>query len=390
MKSLFLSLAALILSALPASVGQVFQMGQHQDSPSQYQSTATNFLKLDGFKGDSFSPSHKDEFEVSSYKWDGSLPKKPFLDVTIPANLASPSFIQYVASGQHIKTAIFTVVNKKEYTQWKLEDVLLTRYNLGTTTPLSWPENGLRLNFAKVTVSTGVEKETNPVPETDAISPEIKSVGDAKFNMTILGDKFIKSSVVNFNGSPRATAFVSTTELTATIEAKDLVSATEASITVTNGAPGGGVSNSQIFTIDKAQIEEEMDLKDQMKELDIDPKKMEKDLKKEALKEEVQVDVVSPTPEVSEPASQDVVANPRLEAGSPMLDSPSPRLRTTTPVLEEVVTPPAELPTTPAGATSASVETPAASGGSSDLIPADIPSPISHQLRGYNVFRFGR
>src|SRR5216683_791054 len=51
------------------------------------------------------------------------------------------------------------------------------------------------------------------------------------------------SSVVNWNGSPRATTFVSSAQLTAQISAADIATTGTASVTVFNPTPGGGMSN---------------------------------------------------------------------------------------------------------------------------------------------------
>jgi hypothetical protein len=90
----------------------------------------------------------------------------------------------------------------------------------------------------------------NSAPTTTSISPTTKIVGDAQFTLTINGSDFVSNSIVQFNGSARATTFVSASQLTAIIPATDLLTATDtAAITVFNSAPGGGTSNAQIFTV---------------------------------------------------------------------------------------------------------------------------------------------
>ncbi|MBN1614721.1 MAG: S8 family serine peptidase [Deltaproteobacteria bacterium] len=89
----------------------------------------------------------------------------------------------------------------------------------------------------------------NPVPVVTGISPSSTTAGGSLFNLTISGGNFIGSSKVHWNGSSRATSFVSSTELTATILAADIASAGTASVTVVNKAPGGGTSNALSFEI---------------------------------------------------------------------------------------------------------------------------------------------
>jgi len=75
--------------------------------------------------------------------------------------------------------------------------------------------------------------------------------GSAAFTLTVNGAGFGSGSVVNWNGSPRDTTFVSPKKLMAAILASDVVSAGTASITVSNPLPGGGVSNVDFFQVVK-------------------------------------------------------------------------------------------------------------------------------------------
>lgn len=85
----------------------------------------------------------------------------------------------------------------------------------------------------------------NPVPTLASISPNSKIVGDPEFTLTLIGTNFISSSVVRVNGNARTTFYASSTQLTATIPATDLVASTTLAITVFNGTPGGGESSSR-------------------------------------------------------------------------------------------------------------------------------------------------
>jgi len=96
---------------------------------------------------------------------------------------------------------------------------------------------------------------TAGAPTITTISPASKAYGDAAFTMTVNGTNFFTDSVVNFNGSPRATAFVSGTQLTASVPATDLTTVGTDSITVVTLAPGGGTSNSPTFAVNKATVD---------------------------------------------------------------------------------------------------------------------------------------
>jgi Bacterial Ig-like domain (group 3)/FG-GAP-like repeat len=89
----------------------------------------------------------------------------------------------------------------------------------------------------------------NPVPFIDQpLVPDAAAPGGAGFTLTINGAGFVATSTVNWNGSPRATTFVSSSQLTATILASDITTASTAAVTVVNPSPVG-VSNTQFFSI---------------------------------------------------------------------------------------------------------------------------------------------
>ncbi len=90
---------------------------------------------------------------------------------------------------------------------------------------------------------------TNPVPTTSALSPSSATSLGAAFTLVVTGTGFRSTSVVNWNGAPLGTTFVSTTSLTAAVPAANIATAGTASITVSSPAPGGGNSAAQTFTI---------------------------------------------------------------------------------------------------------------------------------------------
>ncbi len=83
----------------------------------------------------------------------------------------------------------------------------------------------------------------NPTPTLASISPNLKAVGDAAFQLTVTGTNFNTSSIVRFNGSDRPTTFVSATQLTAQIGTADISTGGAYPIVVFSPAPGGGSSN---------------------------------------------------------------------------------------------------------------------------------------------------
>jgi hypothetical protein len=90
----------------------------------------------------------------------------------------------------------------------------------------------------------------NPTPFIDLpVVPAAAVPGGPGFMLTVNGAGFVTGSVVNWNGSPRTTTFVSAGQITASILGSDIATAGTASITVSNPAPGGGFSTVTYFEI---------------------------------------------------------------------------------------------------------------------------------------------
>jgi hypothetical protein len=120
----------------------------------------------------------------------------------------------------------------------------------GATNPtVTWSNN----NYVSVSFVTLNPDSTYPLPTTTSISPTSRGAGDPSFTLTVNGSNFVNGvSVVRLDGADRTTAFVSTTQLTATIPSSDLATMGSRSITVFTPAPGGGTSNAQTLTVGKA------------------------------------------------------------------------------------------------------------------------------------------
>jgi hypothetical protein len=105
------------------------------------------------------------------------------------------------------------------------------------------------VNPGNLTSNTATFTITNPAPTISSISPATAVAGSGNFTLTITGTNFVTNSVVRWNGNPRPTTFVSSTQLTAAIPASDIATAGTANVTVFNPAPGGGESDAVTFTI---------------------------------------------------------------------------------------------------------------------------------------------
>ncbi len=94
----------------------------------------------------------------------------------------------------------------------------------------------------------------NPVPTvTGPTHPQAVVPGHADFVLTVYGANFVSGAVVNWNGNPHSTTFVSARKLQAEILASDVTKPTAGYITVTNPAPGGGPSSSSYAIVEVHQ-----------------------------------------------------------------------------------------------------------------------------------------
>lgn len=89
---------------------------------------------------------------------------------------------------------------------------------------------------------TGPGGNDNPVPQISSLSPGTVTAGTGAFTLTVKGAYFVAGSVVSWAGQNRATTFVSSSQLTASVEAADVATAGSFNVVVTNPAPGGGPS----------------------------------------------------------------------------------------------------------------------------------------------------
>jgi|SRR5579884_25401 len=90
---------------------------------------------------------------------------------------------------------------------------------------------------------------TNPVPVVLSIKPASVNAAGPAFTLTVTGSCFLSNSVVDWNGSPLTTTFVSASKLTASVPASLIASPGKAHITVATPGPGGGVSDYMTITL---------------------------------------------------------------------------------------------------------------------------------------------
>jgi len=106
------------------------------------------------------------------------------------------------------------------------------------------------LVFLNLAAFCAMAMAQNAVPLiNNPLVPDTVAPGGGALTLTVNGTGFVAASTVNWNGSPRATTFVSRSRLTAAIPASDIATASTAAVTVVNPSPGGGISNTIFFPI---------------------------------------------------------------------------------------------------------------------------------------------
>ena len=100
------------------------------------------------------------------------------------------------------------------------------------------------------TLTFVVNPVANGAPTITGFTPPSASAGTmGPFAVSVAGTGFVQTSVVSWNGSPRATTFVSSSQLMVNFTTQDLATAGSGSVSVANPAPGGGVSPSKNFLV---------------------------------------------------------------------------------------------------------------------------------------------
>jgi hypothetical protein len=131
-------------------------------------------------------------------------------------------------------------------------DILASDLQAGGTFPVtvsnpSNPSAGTSNGGTSSAIDFAVD---NPTPTITSLSPMSATASGAQFTLTLNGSNFLNNSSVLFNGAAQITAFVSSTQLTATIPSSAILVGGTVNVAVSNPTPGGGTSGNLTFTID--------------------------------------------------------------------------------------------------------------------------------------------
>lgn len=182
-------------------------------------------------------------------------------EITIPSNALTLSYWTWITSDE----STCDTVNKNgawvffATAQWnQLESYPLCKSNItngwqkrtlnvssfrGQTGWLDFTSRTLGLASGLFIDDVTIELADNPIPAIASLNPSTVAAGRSALTLAVSGTGFVPTSTVRWNGSDRATSYLSSTSLTATIPAGDVATTGTASVTVFNPPPGGGSSN---------------------------------------------------------------------------------------------------------------------------------------------------
>ncbi|MBL9112638.1 MAG: IPT/TIG domain-containing protein, partial [Myxococcales bacterium] len=101
----------------------------------------------------------------------------------------------------------------------------------------------------KPTGTTPPDPDTAKAPVVTSVTPDKALVGDVGPAIVITGNNFVARSVIQLDGAPLATTFVSATELRGAIPSNKLAAVGTLRISVGTAPPGGGASKELTFEV---------------------------------------------------------------------------------------------------------------------------------------------
>jgi hypothetical protein len=104
-------------------------------------------------------------------------------------------------------------------------------------------------NNQATTSTTVTGSAYSMAPVLTSISPELVQAGFTGFTLTVTGTGFNSASVVNLGNTALTTSYISSTQLTAEVDASSIANYGWAPVTVTNSSPGGGTSQVAPLTV---------------------------------------------------------------------------------------------------------------------------------------------
>lgn len=98
-------------------------------------------------------------------------------------------------------------------------------------------------------IGAAVVSVENPAPRLTSLAPTTTIAGTSSVTLTVSGSAFTAGTVLEWNGSTKPTTVQSATQLTTVIGAADLAQVGTVWVRLRTPAPGGGATDSSLFTI---------------------------------------------------------------------------------------------------------------------------------------------
>jgi trimeric autotransporter adhesin len=162
-------------------------------------------------------------------------------------NILPCSVLQWVNTGNVKSTLPTTFVSTTQLTAVVPPADFLTIGNNQVVIFTPTPGGGTSAAIQFSVLPPFITSLTSSTTQSNA-TPSCTTTG---FTLTVNGTNFVNGSVVNWNNSPRATTFVSATQLTAAISVADIAAAGAASVTVSNS---GVASAPAPFTVSASSL----------------------------------------------------------------------------------------------------------------------------------------
>lgn len=180
----------------------------------------------------------------------------PAITSISPAKVAagSTALTLTISGSGFVSTSTVAVGSTSEATTY------VSATQLTATVPAAQLTNGAEL---VVTVSNGTTASSgattnlevdNPAPVLTSMSTTTALADTASAVITFTGTGFVPSTVINVNGTPRATTYINSTQVSAALPSTDFVSAGTLSLTAVNPAPGGGTSAAATLAISNPPV----------------------------------------------------------------------------------------------------------------------------------------
>jgi endonuclease G, mitochondrial len=192
-----------------------------------------------------------DDFTVTSYGASNTNPTPIITSIDPTSDTLSAGPLTLTVSGSNFLPSSVVVWNNNTLvttyiSSVKLQAVVPILNSIGTVKVTVFTPNGgtsAALNFNTI---YGLN---NPAPVVRYMSPAACLFGKSDFNITMTGNYFVSSSVVQWNGVPLVTTFVSSTLIRAAVPASLVATTGMVNVSVYTAPPMGGTSSSLTFKI---------------------------------------------------------------------------------------------------------------------------------------------